>query len=306
MPSSHFHGKRMEESYFTDFIHWLKVIKNSSPHTVRNYTIDLTNFGGFMKEKYPSLTLKDIQRKQLREYISYLNTQQLKRKSILRRISALRSFFNHAHQAGWLPHNPTELLESPKAEKKIPSTLSIDQVEKMLKLPDTQTCFGLRDRTMMELFYSSGLRVSELVGLNKQEIDFSAYLIKVMGKGKKERIVPITTTAAEWLQKYLNDIERELKEEDPDAVFLNKSGKRISVRSVDRNFADYLRQSGFAQRVTPHTLRHTIATHWLENGMDLKTIQTLLGHTCVSTTTIYTQVSTQLKRKVYEQAHPRA
>ena len=164
----------------------------------------------------------------------------------------------------------------------------------------------------MELFYSSGLRVSELVDLNRPDFDPQSLLLKVRGKGKKERIVPITQNASTWLSSYLNHPERHkeidghLPEVDPNAIFLNKLGTRLTTRSVDRNFDKYLTISGLAGKVTPHTIRHTIATHWLENGMDLKTIQTLLGHRSLATTTIYTHVNTKLKQKVYQESHPRA
>lgn len=164
----------------------------------------------------------------------------------------------------------------------------------------------------MELFYSSGLRISELVALNRKDIDFSALLIKLKGKGKKERIIPFTRNAAQWIKNYLENPERHhkidghLAEADPEAVFLNKLGKRLTTRSIDRHFEAYLKKSGLAGRATPHTLRHSIATHWLENGMDLKTIQMLLGHNALETTTIYTKVSNTLKIKVYNESHPRA
>jgi integrase/recombinase XerC len=164
----------------------------------------------------------------------------------------------------------------------------------------------------MELFYSSGLRLSELSQLNIQDIDFSSRLLKVLGKGQKTRLVPITSTIAELIKIYLEDPRRHLEEpthqkaQCEKAVFLNKWGKRLSMRSIDRFFKDYLKNSGLAAKITPHSLRHTIATHLLENGMDLKSIQTLLGHTNLGTTTIYTQVSTKLKKDVYDKAHPRA
>lgn len=302
----------MLEKSIADYIQYLKMVKGASPHTVRNYGIDLAAFRAFLEEKHPALKINVICRKTLREFIAFLNGEQLKKKSILRRISSLRSFFKHAHKSGWVTQNPAEFLETPKAEKKIPCTLSYDQIEKLLALPDTGSYLGLRDRTMMELFYSSGLRVSELVGLDIGNIDRGSLLIKVRGKGKKERIVPITRTALQWIAHYVDAPERYMDTDehsavvDEDAVFLNKHGTRISVRSVDRSFVAYLKRSGLAGKVTPHTIRHTIATHWLENGMDLKSIQTLLGHANVTTTTIYTKVSTQLKRKVYNESHPRA
>ncbi|MEI6243007.1 MAG: tyrosine-type recombinase/integrase, partial [Chlamydiota bacterium] len=171
---------------------------------------------------------------------------------------------------------------------------------------------GYRDRSTMELFYSSGLRLSELVQLNRQDLDTGRGVLHIRGKGKKGRVVPITKTAMEWIVSYLNHEERLVKtteheaEEDTEAIFLNKWGRRLTVRSIDRHFQTYLKQSGLLGKITPHTIRHTIATHWLEKGMDLKTIQLLLGHSSLSTTTIYTHVSPKLKRAVYDKTHPRA
>ena len=170
--------------------------------------------------------------------------------------------------------------------------------------PDTSNYLGFRDRVIMELFYSSGLRLSEVAGLNRRDFDEKSLVLNIFGKGKKQRQAPITETAVNWVVQYLNHPERD--EKDPEAIFLNRFGKRITSRSIDRNFERYLRSSGLSVRITRHTIRHTIATHWLENGMDLKTIQMLLGHTSLTTTTIYTHVSSKLKRQVYDKTHPRA
>lgn len=170
----------------------------------------------------------------------------------------------------------------------------------------------MRDRTILELFYSSGLRVSELVALDRTDFDAASLLLKIRGKGKKERIVPITKNAATWISKYLAHSERHIvgdkhfPEIDHDAIFLNFLGTRLTTRSVDRNFKEYIKASGLAGKATPHTIRHTIATHWLENGMDLKTIQLILGHSALATTTIYTHVSSTLKKQAHKKAHPRA
>ncbi|HNA61774.1 MAG TPA: tyrosine-type recombinase/integrase, partial [Rhabdochlamydiaceae bacterium] len=199
---------------------------------------------------------------------------------------------------------------APKLEKKIPAPLSREEIDRLFQQPDIQTFLGFRDRCIMELFYSSGLRISELVALSRSDFDAQNHTLRVKGKGKKERVIPITKSAAVWITNYLNHPERVLDGEshfvqkDHDAIFLNKWGERITVRSVDRNFKLFLKQSGLSALATPHTIRHTIATHWLENGMDLKTIQTLLGHSSLATTTIYTQVSTNLKKDVYDKAHP--
>jgi integrase/recombinase XerC len=315
------------------FLEHFKVVKNASEHSVRGYATDLNSFKAYLeKELYPHadakelpekiehhrshslrethldhlITLDHVNRKAIRGFLAWLNSNENSKRTSARRLSTLRSFFKYALLQNWVSINPTEDLEHPKLDKKLPVSLSYEQVTHLFNQPDLDTWLGLRDRTIMELFYSSGLRVSELVALNIEDFDHGSFTVKLKGKGKKERVVPITKNAAEWIRKYLAHPERELVGTKTNAVFLNKHGSRLSTRSVDRKFDLYLRSSGLAGKVTPHTIRHTIATHWLENGMDLKTIQVLLGHSSLTTTTIYTQVSTTLKRKVYNEAHPRA
>ena len=182
----------------------------------------------------------------------------------------------------------------------------------MFSQPDLTSYLGFRDRCIMELFYSSGLRVSELIDLDRCDFDKANLLLRIKGKGKKERIVPITKNAKQWIENYLSHPERKLDtndhlaQVDRKSIFLNKLGTRLSPRSVDRKFDKYLKTSGLAGKITPHTIRHTIATHWLENGMNLKTIQMLLGHSSPVTTTIYAQVSSKLQKEVYDKTHPRA
>lgn len=292
------------------FLEHLKIVKDASIHTIRNYGIDLACLQKFLAgEDY---LLEKIDRKTIRNFLAQQTALKQNKKTIVRRLSTLRSFFRYAMEHKIISINPMEILESPKLEKKIPSPLTYSQVQRFLEMPDTTTYLGFRDRTILELFYSSGLRISELTALDKRDIDLQNLSMKLKGKGKKERIVPITRNAAHWIQSYLNhperycDINGHLAEEDPQAIFLNKHGKRLSVRSIDRHFKTYLKLSGLAGNPTPHTLRHTIATHWLENGMDLKTIQMLLGHSTLAATTIYTKVSNTLKIKVYNETHPRA
>lgn len=321
------------------FLEHLKVVKNASEHTIRNYAVDLNALKNFLQrdvlkggkpEDIPdkirfdlsydkrwtgnddALQINAINRKTIRNFLAEINTQQANKRTIVRRLSSLRTFFRYACSEKIIDSDPTEGLETPKIEKKLPTSLSYEHVKKLLEQPDTTTLLGLRDRVIMELLYSSGLRVSELAGLNRMDFDSQKLIIKLKGKGKKERLVPITKNAAEWITEYLNRDERFLNMDghaaqvDEEAVFLNKHGTRLTTRSIDRNFDRYMRGSGLVGDVTPHTIRHTIATHWLENGMDLKTIQELLGHSSLSTTTIYTQVSTSLKKKVYDESHPRA
>ncbi len=291
-----------------EFLNHLLVVKNASEHTIRNYGIDLEAFRTFTQ----NMNLVNIERKTIRDFLAYMNSQGKNRKTLARRLASLRTFFKFAHHRQWIFANPTEELETPKIDRTIPVSLNYEQVCRLLEQPDTTTLLGFRDRVIMELLYSSGLRVSELAALNRGDFHPNEFLIRLKGKGKKERVIPITKNAAGWIQSYLSHPERLRKidgheaEQDPSAVFLNKHGTRITTRSLDRNFERYFTLSGLSGKITPHTIRHTIATHWLENGMDLKTIQVLLGHSALSTTTIYTQVSPKLKKEVYDQSHPRA
>jgi integrase/recombinase XerC len=321
------------------FLEYLRVVKNASEHTIRNYSIDLNTLKTFLEKEYSGsmkqeqlpekisysenyqnrikthddlLSLTEINRKTIRAFLAHLSASHQNKRTIVRRLSSLRTFFRYAQHNKYLDVNPMEEIETPKIEKKIPASLSYEQILLLFEQPDLSTFLGFRDRVIMELFYSSGLRVSELVALNKSDFDLDSLLMRLKGKGMKERIVPITKNAAKWIDEYINhperhqDIDGHKAEVDAKAIFLNRHGERLTTRSVDRNFDKYLTASGLAGKVTPHTIRHTIATHWLENGMDLKTIQVLLGHSSLGTTTIYTHVSTILKKKVYDKAHPRA
>lgn len=320
------------------FLEHIKVIKNASNHTIRNYAIDLNALKNYMEAKFlkfqegekiekiqydqsyeernknldASLTFEKLDKRTLRGFIASLKENEINKRTIVRRISALRSFFKFAYREKFISENPMEEIESPRLDKRIPVFLSYDQVQKLFDVPDKNCYLGFRDRCIMELFYSSGLRVSELVGLNRYDFDAQNLTVKLKGKGKKERIVPITKNASDWIVSYLTHPERHkdheghLAEVDGEAIFLNRLGTRLTARSVDRKFVKYLLASGLAANITPHTIRHTIATHWLENGMDLKTIQMLLGHSCLATTTIYTHVSTKLKKEVFDKTHPRA
>jgi integrase/recombinase XerC len=283
------------------FLEHLTVMKACSPHTIRSYGLDLKAFGAFLS---PCDAVQEIDKRRVRAYLAQEHSRGASKRTLLRRLSALRSFFKFLVQRRYVAHNPMDEIDSPKREQKLPHPLSYEQVERLFALPDVGSYLGFRDRCLMELLYSSGLRVSELVGLNRKDCDLVGRLLRVRGKGRKERQVPVTASAAEWIAAYLSHPERE--EKDIEAIFLNRWGRRLTARSVDRQFQVYLRASGLAAHVTPHTIRHTIATHWLEKGMDLKTIQTLLGHNSLGTTTIYTQVSTRLKRDVYGKTHPLA
>lgn len=295
-----------------DFLHTLTVVKNASEHTVRNYGVDLRMFISYLEGAQQSLAVEAVDRKTIKGFIAWLFQRQVSKKTVARRLSSLRTFFTFACKKKIIQSSPMEEIDTPKLEKKIPVFITYEQVERLLNTPDCTSYIGLRDRAILELFYSSGLRISELVGMNREDFNRNELLLKIRGKGKKERIVPITQSAADWIIRYLEDPRRHAKldgclpEQDRKALFLNRFGSRVSARSIDRMCAKVLQHSGLAAHITPHTIRHTIATHWLENGMDLKTIQLLLGHNSLATTTMYTHVSTKLKQETYKKRHPRA
>ena len=288
------------------FIFHIKTARGASAHTLRAYRSDLSFFETFSEQELSrkALSLEDLSKRIVRRYLSHLHEKGASTGTVLRRLSALRSLFKFAVKEKWTSENPLEEIDAPKREQRLPRVLLYSQVELLFSQPDTSTYLGYRDRAMMELLYSSALRLSEITGLNRWDFNEAQRLLRVMGKGRKERQVPITATAVQWVASYLHHSERD--EKDPNAIFLNRWGKRLTPRSVDRHFAQYLKASGLSEHITPHTIRHTIATHWLEKGMDLKTIQLLLGHASLEATTIYTHVSPKLKREVYDKTHPRA
>lgn len=292
------------------FLEHLSLVKNASEHTLRNYSIDLNSLKNFLGDE--NNCLNSIDRRTIRSFIADMMGKNISRRTIVRRLSALKSFFKFCQRNNITTQNPIDEIERPKLEKKIPNSLTYAEVERLFAQPDTNTYLGLRDRCIMELFYSSGLRVSELAAIDRKDFDAAELSLKLKGKRKKQRLVPLTKNASDWIERYLSHGERHreinghLAQKDSAAIFLNRNGTRITTRSIDRLFDKYLTQSALAGKVTPHTIRHTIATHWLENGMDLKTIQLLLGHDSLATTAIYTHVSPKLKKEVYDKAHPRA
>lgn len=286
-----------------DFSVYLETERNVSPHTLQAYCSDLAQMLLFVQqEKGVRATALDIDHLLLRRYLSQIS-KFTKKSSIGRKLAAIRSFFRFLLRRGAIAKNPAELVATPKKEQRLPFHLDIDQTTSLMEAPGAEQKHALRDRAILELLYSSGLRVSELTALNTGEIDLSGGMVRVMGKGGKERIVPVGSRAAEAVQRYL-----ELREgADPrDALFLNSRGGRINRRSVTR-IVDYhvLRIAAF-KRISPHTLRHTFATHMLEGGADLRAIQELLGHSSLSTTQKYTHVSIDRLMDVYDKAHPKA
>lgn len=288
------------EKYIEKFIRYLEIEKNYSKHTILNYRLDLEDFKNFIG----SISLDKVDYLVLRKYLAFLKEKSLGNRTINRRLSALRSFFRFLTRESYLKTNPILALSSPKLDKHLPLFLTEEEVVRVIEAAfakNEKDQSGLRDRAILETFYSTGIRISELVGLSVQDVDFIGGIIKVMGKGKKERIVPIGDAAISALRRYLKN-----RKINSDVLFLNRSGKRISTRGV-RNIAEkYIRAGGAKQGISAHTFRHSFATHLLNRGADLRTVQELLGHVNLSTTQIYTHLTTERLKSVYDKAHPHA
>ncbi len=300
------------QEVFHQYIKYLTAEKNASPYTVRNYTTDLLgskNIKGFftyLGEK-DITSLDKVDRRVMRDYMGYLMEQGLVKASIARRLSAIRSFYRYLVREQILTISPVQETSSPKLDKRLPSFLTADEITRLLAAPDTTNQNGQRDRAFLELLYASGLRVSELAGLNLDQVDMETREVRVIGKGSKERIVLMGEPAAKALTAYLNDGRRKLKGvKKTNAVFLNYQGGRLTDRSVQELLAEYSAKAGIGKGVHPHMLRHTFATHMLDGGADLRVVQELLGHASLSTTQIYTHVSKSQAKKVYLASHPMA
>ena len=310
------------------FMHYLSIEKNASPHTCRCYRRDLEGFEDFLKSSGMYLTptgdveIEKVDRIAIRKYLSFLHRKN-KKSSIARKISALRSFFKYLVREQVIPSNPAKSVSTPKVEKTLPTTLTVDEAFRLMESP--QSIFekssegskerGLRDRAILELLYSSGLRVSELVGLNSNQLDLDLGIVRVMGKGRKERIVPVGRKAVESLEAYLEERGmlkglrpggRASGPEGEEPIFVNFLGGRLTARSVGRLIKKYTRHSGIFRKISPHSLRHTFATHLLDAGADIREIQEMLGHSSLSTTQRYTHVSMGKLMEVYDKAHPRS
>ncbi|MFC1951622.1 tyrosine recombinase XerC [Chloroflexota bacterium] len=296
------------QEVFNKYINYLEVEKNASPYTVRNYKNDLLDFFQFLKTRRIS-SLKEVDKHVLREYLSQLMEKGLVKASIARKMSAIRSFYRYLVREGILSVNPIEGVHSPKLDKRLPSFLTAEETVRLLTSPDLSKPEGQRDRAIMELLYASGLRVSELVNLNLEQVNLDSGEIRVRGKGSKERIVLIGQPAADALRTYLKQGRPKLfstKIRMTNALFINRYGERIPERRVQRILEKYTNIAGIDKRVHPHLLRHTFATHLLDGGADLRVVQELLGHANLSSTQIYTHVTKSQARKVYLSAHPMA
>ncbi len=291
----------MEENIIK-FLKYLKLQKNYSNYTIINYGKDLKIFLNFLEENnIDSYTKIDYQT--IRKFLEFLYEEKYEKKSIARHISSLRSFFKYLLKENIIVNNPMTLVSNPKLDKKLPKYLYYEQIEKILSIPDKNTPLGMRDVTLLELLYSTGVRVSELVNIKIEDIDFNERTIKILGKGNKERIVLYSKVLASYLEDYL--IKRSTFKPDHNYLFINKFGNKLTDRGV-RTIIDNVLKKGMVDfHISPHMIRHTFATHLLDNGADLKCVQELLGHKNLSSTQVYTHVSDEHLRQVYLETHKR-
>ncbi len=330
----------MEEStIIRKFLDYLKFEKRFSEHTAKCYGADLSQFGEFListsyaghrsvdepislaqHQAGPATavatqtTLKvdqlllSTQTDTVRAYLAFLNEKQYSKATIARKLATLRSFYKFLVKRAQVSSNPVVAVRTPKQEKKLPRFLEYEEVKKLLDTPPVSSWLGARDRAILETLYSTGIRVSELVALNMDDIDFLGEVVHIRGKGKKERIAPIGSSALQVIQHYMEYRNKRAQSNsnfDSKVLFVNKHGRRLSTRSVRRKMDKYLKMAGLDPAISPHTLRHSFATHMLNNGADLRSVQELLGHQSLSTTQIYTHLTTSKLKDVYKNAHPR-
>ncbi len=293
----------MIEKRTQDFLNYLNAEKDASQHTIKNYRIDLREFFKFLDKK----KLEEISHLEIRGFLALLKSSAYSKSSISRKLACIRSFFKFLARENVLKTNPASSVSSPKRDKKLPSFLDPEEVTNLLEAPSKNSWDEKRDKAILETLYSSGLRVSELVGLNFEDTDLFSGLLRVRGKGKKERIVPVGEAALKAIQGYLKhrppkDGEQGFKK----PLYLNRSGGRLTDRSIRRMILKYAQRIALKKEVSPHTLRHSFATHMLDRGADLRSVQELLGHQNLTTTQIYTHVTTKRLKEAYDHAHPRA
>lgn len=287
-----------------EFLAYLTHERNASPHTISSYRIDLTQLADFLDER--KVRLAQVDNVVLRGFLVELYRRKLTKTSAARKLAAARSFFQYCVRRRWLEDNPAKVVATPRLDQHVPGFLSEEETAKLLEIPPTDDALGLRDRAILEVFYATGIRVSELVGIGLADVSFEERMIRVKGKGKKERLVPFGRKAEESMAAYVR-----VRHEFPlrlgeTSLFLNYRGTRLSPRSVQRLVAKYLRQAALRKNLSPHSLRHSFATHLLGRGADLRVIQELLGHVSLATTQKYTHMDVTQLLEIYRKSHPRA
>ena len=290
--------------YLSEFLKYIDLEKNYSNYTLINYKDDLSFYLDFLNKE--NIDVLDSDYKVIRNYLSYMYNKKYSSKTISRHISSLRSFYKYMLKENYIVKNPMTLISNPKQESKLPHFLYYNELETILNIPDKSTPLGQRDSVILELLYSTGIRVSELVNIKLKDINLSTRKIRILGKGNKERIVLYGEYLKNLLDIYLNDGREKLVKNNQEYLVLNKNGSGLTTRGVRVIIDNILKKGEIDFHISPHVLRHTFATHMLDSGADLKSVQELLGHENLSTTQIYTHVANERLRKVYLSTHPRA
>jgi len=285
------------ERFTEKFLNYIRVEKNYSDHTLRSYKADLKELSEFLEGKDPGV----ITHLDLRRFMAELRQRGSSKRTVVRKLSAIRSFFRFLIREKYLNKDPSQSIFTPKIDKRLPEFLGTEEIMRLVTSPDTGSTYGMRDRAILEVLYSTGMRVSELVGMNAADVDLISGTVKVRGKGKKERLALLGKEAQKAVRYYLDK-----RGDGNKAVFLNKNRTRLTDRSVRRIVDKYVKVCSIENNISPHSIRHSFATHLLNNGADLRSVQELLGHKNLSTTQIYTHMGSQRIRQMYTDAHPRA
>jgi integrase/recombinase XerC len=302
-------GERLKD-HLREFIDYLRLNRNASDHTVEAYDSDISQLLAFaaaqLKKPRSAIEPADVDLGMIRQFMGELYRQGQSRASVSRKLSALRTFVKFLRREGWIESDPAALAVSPRREIKVPAHLSVDEMTRLIDMPDTGDPLGRRDRAILEFFYASGLRLSELVGLDLEDVNLSGRIVRVLGKGAKERLIPFNESTRKAVRAWLQDRALVCDGKRVDALFVNFRGTRLTGRSVQRLVAKYVTACSTRFGISPHALRHSFATHLLQRGADLRAIQELLGHVQLSTTQRYTHVNAAQLLEVYRKAHPRA
>ncbi|EOT42802.1 MULTISPECIES: site-specific tyrosine recombinase XerD [Enterococcus] len=295
------------QEQITDYLHYLTIERGLAENTKKSYQRDLLQYLAFLQQQQIT-DWQEIDRFTVVSFLQVLKESGRSNATIARMITSLRRFHQFLRQERYTDHDSMQHIDSPKKQQKLPDTLSLSEVEQLLATPNTKETLGLRDRAILEVMYATGLRVSELINLKLNDVHLEMGLLQTLGKGDKERIVPLGDIAIKWVQRYLSEARPHLTRKNPDEayLFVNNHGSRLSRQGIWKNLKTIVQKAGIYKTVTPHTLRHSFATHLLENGADLRTVQELLGHADISTTQIYTHITKKRMTDVYKQYFPRA
>lgn len=294
------------ETFIKEYLTILRFEKNLSDNTVKSYENDLKKILSFFQENKIN-DFNDVTAELISKFFERQRNEGIDSATVARYMSSIKGFWEYLETNKYVEKNPTEKLVSVKKSRKLPSVLSVEEVDKIMNAPDTSDLLGLRDKAILELFYSSGLRVSELINLKMSDLFFADEVIRVFGKGSKERVVPIGSSAVEWITEYMKSSRPHLakKNKSENFLFLNRRGTKLSRMWIWKIFNQYSKEAGIKKEIHPHTFRHSFATHLLEGGADLRAVQEMLGHSDISTTQIYTHIDREYVKQVHRDHHPR-